>query len=146
MKFWIIALVSMIILGLVWYYRSHPLMAKVVIRGQYIGVEVAATDAQKQRGLGGRPSMPASAGMLFPYDHKEDYNFWMRDMQFPLDFIWIDGETVVDITENVLPPRPGEKPAIVKPRVLVDKVLEVNAGTVKRLGIVIGDKAEFLDR
>ena len=85
-------------------------------------------------------------GMLFPYDHKEQFEFWMKGMTFPLDFIWIDGKTVADITENVQPPSGDVRPTIVKPMVAVDKILEVNAGTVARIGINVGDTVEFLDR
>lgn len=140
----IVALVFFAV-GLLWYYRTHPLASKVRIRGVTIAVEVAATEAQKQKGLGYRTQLPQDSGMLFPYDHKEQYNFWMRGMQFPLDFIWIDDKTVADITRNVPPPQ-GNKTPIVTPAVAIDTVLEVNAGTVDRLGIQVGDTVEFLDR
>jgi uncharacterized membrane protein (UPF0127 family) len=136
---------AIFIIGLLWYYRTHPLVSKVRIRGTIIKVEVAATEAQKQKGLGNRTHLPQDSGMLFPYDHKEQYNFWMKAMQFPLDFIWIDDKTVADITRNV-PPKQGNTIPIVTPAVPVDTVLEVNAGVVDQLGIQIGDTVEFLDR
>lgn len=128
------------------YYLTHPPGAKVRIRDHEINVELAVTRQEKERGLGGRESLGTNEGMLFVYDHKEQFEFWMRDMQFPLDFIWIEGQKVADITLNVPPPRPGEKPAMVKPYVAVDKILEVAAGTVERLGIERTDPIEFLDR
>lgn len=146
MKAWFIALAVMLLIGLALYYQSHPLVSKIRIGQAVITTEVAATEAQKQKGLGGRSSLADDRGMLFPYDHKEQYNFWMRGMLFPLDFIWIDGSRVTDIAENVLPPSGNEPPVIIKPAVGVDKVLEVHAGTVQRLGIQIGDTVEFLDR
>ncbi len=146
MKTWVIVVLGATIFGLFWYYRSHPLVSKVEIKGVRFVVEVAVTEAQKQKGLGGRTALAQNHGMLFAYSHKEDYNFWMRGMRFPLDFIWIDGKTIADITENVPPPKAGETPLIVKPRTPVDKILEVNAGVVKRLGVKIGDTVGFLDR
>lgn len=140
-----IVVIAFFIFGLLWYYRTHPLVSKVRLRGATITVEVAATEAQKQKGLGGRAQLPQESGMLFPYDHKEQYNFWMRGMQFPLDFIWIDDKTVADLTRNVQPPK-GNVIPIVTPAVAVDTILEVNAGTIDRLGIQIGDTVEFLDR
>jgi len=128
------------------YYATHPLTAKVRIGDTVFPVEVAVTEEQKQLGLGGRASLPEGRGMLFVYDHKETYNFWMRNMQFPLDFVWIDGNRVADIHENIQPPDPGERPAIVMPGTLVDKVLEINAGDVARYHIQIGDTVTFLDR
>lgn len=143
---------NLIILGvcacvvLTYYYVTHPLSAKVKIDGVTFTVDVAATEAQKEKGLGGRTSLPTDHGMLFPYDHKEQYEYWMRGMHFPLDFIWIDGKTVADVTANVPPPVGAEAPMIVKPNVPVDKVLEVNAGTILNYSIKIGDTVMFLDR
>lgn len=146
MKFWHISLIASVFIGLGLYYYTHPLTAKIRIHNTVITVDVAATQEQKQKGLGKRPSMPEFSGMLFPYDHTEQFEFWMSGMQFPLDFVWIDGKTVVDISENIPHPKPGETPEIVKPRVPVDKVLELNAGSIKRFGIAIDDIVTFLDR
>lgn len=137
---------ALLLVGLVIYYRSHPLVSKVEIRGVSITTEVAITESQKQKGLGGRTKLADNNGMLFVYDHKESYSFWMRDMRFPLDFIWIDGTVVADITQDVQPPRANEQPIFVKPNVPVDRVLEVNAGFVKRHNITIGDQVIFRDR
>ena len=134
------------IAALLWYYSQHPLTSKVKVHRAVFIVDVAITEAQKELGLGGRDGMAADHGMLFPYDHKEQYGYWMRGMKFPLDFIWIDGKKVADVTPNVPQPTGDEKPVIVKPLTPVDKVLEVNAGTVARLGITVGDPVEFLDR
>lgn len=147
MKRWHIIALALVLIGFGAYYRTHPLVSKVRIGNAVITVEVAATEGQKQKGLGGRSSLDDDHGMLFPYDHKEQYNFWMRGMLIPLDFIWIDGNRIADITENVPPPpETSGSPVIVKPKVEINKILEVNAGTVQRLGIRIGDAVEFIDR
>lgn len=146
MKPWLFVLIILPLIALLMYYRSHPLVSKVKIRDIVITTEVAATEQQKQLGLGGRASLGSMSGMLFPYDHKEQYNFWMRGMQFPLDFIWIDGNVVADISQDIQPPAGNEQPAMVKPNVPVDKVLEVNAGFVRQHHISIGDQVQFMDR
>ncbi len=140
----IIGIIILLILG--FYYRSHPLSSKVKIHDTVFTVETAVTEPQKQLGLGGRTNLETNHGMLFIYDHKEQYNFWMKDMHFPLDFIWINGKTVADITKNVPPPTGDGQPAIVVPKEQVDKVLEINAGTIQALHIQPGDEVEFLDR
>jgi len=109
-------------------------------------VDVALTGQQKALGLGGRLSMPVYHGMLFPYDHKEQYEYWMKGMRFPLDIIWIDGDRVVDLSLNIPPPKGQEQPIIVKPSVPVNRILELNAGTATRIGIRIGDTVEYIDR
>lgn len=129
-----------------WYYWKHPLGTKIKIGNHIFPVELAVTEAEKRRGLNGREFLPENGGMLFVYDHKEQYHFWMKDMKFPLDFIWIDEKTVVDLTPNVAAPLPAERLEFIKPSVPVDKILEVNAGTINRLGIQLRDHVEFLDK
>ncbi len=146
MKAYILIGAGIVLLIYLFYYRSHPLVSKVRIRDHMIEVDVAVTVYEHAKGLGGRTSLKANSGMLFLYDHKEQFNFWMLGMKFPLDFVWIDGKKVVDITRHVPPPKGFEKPVIVKPRAAADKILEINAGEIDRLGIVIGDTVEFLDR
>lgn len=137
---------GMIALGIItaWYYARHPLGAKVIINEHTIHVEVAVTNAEKEKGLGYRDSLPVNTGMLFVYQNKDRYGFWMKDMRFPLDFIWITGNTVVDVSQNI--PQPDNdtvQPVNVAPNVPVDKVLEVNAGVIKSLGIHVGDTVQF---
>lgn len=146
MKLWHVVFILITVISLTLYYRQNPLVSKVSIRNMVFTVEVAANEPQKQQGLGGRSALSEMHGMLFPYDHKEQFEFWMKGMQFPLDFIWIDGKTIVDITQNVPPPSGNERPMIVKPTVAVDKVLELNAGTIQRFGIKVGDTVEYIDR
>lgn len=122
------------------YYFLHPPGAKLIINKHIIPIEIAATSQEKSLGLGERDSLPAENGMLFPYDRKDRYQFWMKGMRFPLDFIWIDGTTIVDLIENVPPPTSAfENLPVFQPRVPVDKILEVNAGLIKKYGIKIGD-------
>lgn len=128
----------------VWFYIKHPLNTRLLINGHIITVELAVTPQEKERGLGRRKTLAPDHGMLFLNDHKETYNFWMKDMQFPLDFIWISDKTIVDITQNVQPPPIAPLQAI-EPKIPVDKILEVNAGTVEKLGVKIGDVIQILN-
>lgn len=128
------------------YYWQHPLVAKVKIAGHTIPVELAVTRKEKEKGLGQRPTLAPGYGMLFVYDHRELYPFWMKDMHFPLDFIWIADKTVVDLTENIQPAYSQKLLPIIHPSVPVDKILEVNAGDIQRFGITIGDTVIFLDK
>jgi uncharacterized membrane protein (UPF0127 family) len=68
----------------------------------------------------------------------------MKGMNFPLDFIWIRENKVVDITENA-PAETKTIPSIYKPKEPVDMVLEVNAGVVKKDKIKIGDIIELIN-
>jgi len=145
MKLYVIIIIVSILLIYGLYYRKNPLTSKVRIGSNTFIVDVAVSPIEKMNGLSGRNSLAANHGMLFVYDHKEQYEFWMKGMKFPLDFIFIADRTVVDIAENILPPT-SIFPAIVKPRISADKILEVTAGTIRLTGIKIGDTVQFIDR
>lgn len=117
-------------------------------------LEIAATAEAWRQGLSNRRQLPANAGMLFRFDQPVLERFWMQGMQFPLDFIWLKDDVVVQIAENILPPCENSskwalslnsKPVctknvtILEPDQFFDKVIELNAGEIKQSGIKIGD-------
>lgn len=102
-------------------------------------LEVADTNELIIKGLSGRKSLKADHGMIFIYEKPDLYSFWMKEMRFPLDFIWIRENSVVDLSENIPAPSNENIPVIV-PRNPVDKVIEVKAGTIKSINLKIGDK------
>jgi uncharacterized protein len=104
-------------------------------------VEIASTMIQQSRGLSNRPSLGANDGMLFVFASGTTQSFWMKDMNFPLDIIWISGNTIVGFAQND-PAAPGVAvpiSTIVYSPLNTDKVLEVNAGTVAKYNIKVGD-------
>jgi hypothetical protein len=134
----IIGILVLVPVFLTWYYTKNPLSTRLLLGEHTIYADIAISDSEKQRGLGKRDSLPLDRGMLFVFNHKEPYTFWMKDMKFPLDFIWIDGNIVADLTENV-PVMTDGKTTTVRSSVPVDKILELNAGSIRRFGISIGD-------
>lgn len=119
----------------------------ITIDGTRINIETANTPAARRLGLGGRDSLATNSGMLFVFDQEGTQTFWMKGMHFPLDFIWIRSNKVVDITKNALPPtkdQPDSQLPLYIPREPVTKVLEVNSGFVDAHDIKIGDKIEGL--
>src|SRR3989344_7098066 len=93
-----------------------------------IKVEIADTDAKRSHGLSDRQSLSENTGMLFIFPQSGIYPFWMKDMHFPLDFIWISQKKVVDVAENVPNPKnPGDHLPLYSSREPIDMVLEVNA-------------------
>jgi uncharacterized membrane protein (UPF0127 family) len=135
-------IIAIIVVSVGLYYRAFPLSPKVIINGKVFTLDVAATALEKEKGLGYRDSMGETHGMVFPYDHKEQFQFWMKGMNFPLDFLWIEGNTIVDMTEHV-PLMTGDSITTVKPAVPVDKIIEFNSGTVAKYHIKIGDTVKF---
>lgn len=122
-----------------------PQLAKfgvIIINEAKLKVEIADTQPKRSKGLGGRTSLAEGEGMLFIFPKEDKYPFWMKGVSFPLDFIWIKGDKVADLLENVSPAQAGQKDVdlpIYVPKEPVDKILEVNAGTISKLKIKIGD-------
>ena len=144
-KSYLLVVPVLLLLFTLWFYSQKPLGTRLTINNHTFSVELALTDTQKAKGLGDRDSLPAETGMLFPYDHPDRYTFWMKGMRFPLDFIWINGNYVADITPDVPIAQNGQPLAIYQPKVPADKIFEVKAGTVAEDGIKIGDSVKITD-
>ncbi|MGB3247510.1 MAG: DUF192 domain-containing protein [Sulfitobacter sp.] len=98
-------------------------------------VELAETPEEQRTGLMNRPSMPASAGMLFVYDQPQTLSFWMRNTLIPLDMVFIDAHGVVqNIHHSAIP---LDETSIFGGNDLL-AVLEINGGLAKRMGITVG--------
>lgn len=127
-------------------------ISKIEINGKVFEVEIADTILKKTKGLSGRKCLksggmicPESAeGMLFVFSNPSKRSFWMKDMRFGLDIVWINGDKIVDISKNVPPPESGESPPVVSPSEAADKVLELPAGSAEKFGIKIGDELKML--
>lgn len=122
----------------VWYFVPLE-RAQVNIGDAAFDVEIVDTFLSRAKGLSGRLALPRGKGMLFVFPDTQVQNFWMKDMHFPIDIVWIYGNHVVGITENI-PPSDATGlplPLYVSP-VAVDKVLEIGAGESARNEIMIG--------
>lgn len=101
-------------------------------------VDVADNPISQARGLSGREFMEENKAMLFLFGNYGVRGFWMQGMKFPLDIIWISGNKIVGVSENLPPAEFGEVKVYNSPE-NVDKVLEINAGLFKKFGFKIGD-------
>lgn len=116
---------------------------RVQINDTQIKVEIVRTNEAITKGLSGRPSLPEDTGMLFIFSRPDLYRFWMPDMNFAIDIIWIQNSKVVAIDRNVSPIFDPENPKLYSPPEPVQYVLEVNAGFTERSGINVGDRVSF---
>ncbi len=99
-------------------------------------VEIADTEALRQRGLMFRQRLPEDRGMLFDYGQPQPVAMWMKNTYIPLDMVFIRADgTVAYVAENTVPH--SLDPVGVREPVL--GVLEVAAGTAKRIGLRAGD-------
>ncbi|MCX6740536.1 MAG: DUF192 domain-containing protein [Candidatus Parcubacteria bacterium] len=137
----IILVITMIFLFINEAQTQKPLVMSVVeINNQQISVEIAKTTAEQAKGLGLRSSLAADSGMLFRFKEKQIRFFWMKDMEFPLDIIWIADNKIVGIAAEVAAPIPGQDnlPSY-SSGMPVSDVLEVNAGYCASHNIKTGD-------
>ncbi len=116
---------------------------EVIIGYTHIFVELATNTVAVQKGLSGRTSLGDNNGMLFIFSKADIYHFWMPDMHFPLDMIWINNGKIVDISANVTNIFDPSAPVFYKPKVPAQYVLEVNANFSTNHGIHIGDAVQF---
>ena len=95
--------------------------------------------------LGGRSELSDAQGMLFLMGSTDKHSFWMKDVTFPIDIIWILDDKVAEVTHNVMP-QPGAQDSelITYPaHIPVNKVLEVKSGWAATNGIKPGDVVKF---
>lgn len=106
-----------------------------------LSVEIADTDSLRQKGLSGRDSLSENSGMLFVFPKSSFPSFWMKDMKFALDLIWITDGKVAQIDKKVQP-EPGKTNSeltLYSPEKPIDYVLEVNSGFSESHNIKVGD-------
>lgn len=115
---------------------------KVCIKDACVKVEVVDNGPEREQGLMFRESLAESAGMLFVFEEEQIHAFWMKNMHFPLDIIWLSADKkVVDIYQNALPCQ--ETCSSIIPKAASKFVLEVPCGYVEKNTIKAGDSVEF---
>ena len=119
----------------------------VRIGGTTYTVDLAVLSEERQQGLSGRESLAENEGMLFVFEEEGQLNFWMKEMRFPLDIIWIDAQCrLLDVSADVPTPPPNARNEDI-PRAPSPSparyVLEVGAGEAARNGLEAGDLVEF---
>jgi len=103
-----------------------------------VTAELATTEAEREQGLGGRASLAEGSGMLFVFAEDGDWGIWMKDMQFPIDILFIsENGSVVSVDANV---SPDTYPEAFYPPLAVRYVLELPAGFAAAHGIVPDSK------
>jgi len=112
----------------------------VTIRGATFHAELALTPERRAQGLSGREELAPDEAMLFLFGAPGLPGFWMPDMHFDLDLVWIRGDRIVDLTPFVSRREPDR---VHRPSEPTDVVLEVLAGTATLHGWRPGDRVLF---
>jgi len=118
---------------------------EVEIAGQKIYVEIARNPKKQDRGLSDKLSMENDHGMLFVFMREESHSFWMKDMLFPLDIIFIDKDySVIEIIKNAQPCAVGTMCPSILTSNKFKYAIELNAGWASSHNLKVGDKVQML--
>jgi len=114
----------------------------VEIGEQKVKIDLALSTKEHAKGLSGRKILENNTGMLFVFEKPAKYSFWMKEMNFPIDIIWINENfEVIYIKKNA---EPSSYPDTFSPDGEAKYVLEVPALFVEKNNLVIGNSAQFL--
>lgn len=141
MKWQFILVIGLIILVVFLTYNKTEYL-KIKIASITIKAEIANTPSERIKGLMEREKFPLNQGMIFIFDKKDRYPFWMHNTKIPLDMIWMNESSIVYIVENAQPC--DSNCGTYWPDENALYVLEVNAGIVKRDNLKTGDAFEII--
>ena len=122
---------------------SYAHATVITPKGVSIPVEVSDTPEKRSLGLGKRDKLEKGWGMLFVFEKRIPHSFWMKNMRFPIDIIWLDNQRIVELAENVPPPQEGESPKVMEPRLPSNFVLEIESGRARALGLKVGQMLSY---
>ena len=119
--------------------NMHTGMPTLRIGDHILRLLIARTPDEITKGLSGHAKLPQDMGMLFYFDTPGIYPFWMPNMRFPLDIIWIRDGVVQEIAQ-LGAPISGQPIPLYTPSVKADHVLEIDAGQAAAYGFIPGAK------
>ena len=123
--------------------NSNLQSTQVKILRLKVNADVASDANSRAVGLGGRESLAKDAGMLFVFDSEAKHSFWMKNVKFQLDIIWLDkNKKVVHFVKNAQPDTGGALDIYTPPKKAY-YVLEVNGGMIDEFGLTLDNKATF---
>lgn len=124
------------------YAHFSPESSEMHLGSNQFDITIADTDPERIKGLSGSSELAEDEAMLFVFDYDHKWSIWMKDMNYPIDIVWLNNsKEVVDYVTNVSPDSyPDKKYA---PKVEARYVVEFKSGVVEQAGIKVGDKAVF---
>jgi hypothetical protein len=127
-----------------WLFSCRSVQERVTIRaaGQSLTVEVARTEAQRERGLMGRRSLGPREGMIFVFERDEHLSFWMKNTPTPLSIAFISAEGKILQIQDMEP----FSETTVRSRLSARYALEMRKGAFSALGIAEGSVLTFPER
>lgn len=112
--------------------------------GVKITAELAVTIEERQRGLMFRESIASDQGMLFIFEEEGIHSFWMMNVKFPIDILWLDREKRIVHIEYSAPPCKKMPCPSYEPKLPSMYVLELKAGGLKENQLKLYDRIDFI--
>jgi len=109
------------------------------INGHVFSLYLAKTSRDQEVGLAKFNRIDNNKGMLFIFDKSDYYSFWMKNMKFPIDIIFINQTKIVDIFQNVPVQKNNNNLPTYTTGEKADKVLEINSGLINDYKIKVGE-------
>lgn len=111
------------------------------IAGRNVKVSIADTPKSRERGLSGQAGLGRDEGMLFVFPEDGRHSFWMKDMRFPIDIVWLSADgRVITIAPDV---SPDTYPRSFVPAAPARYVVELPAGFAETYNLKVGDIVRF---
>ncbi len=117
--------------------------ASVCVKDVCVSVEVVSQPEAMQRGLQGRDSLADNHGMLFVFKDDDFQRFWMKDMKFAIDIVWIDDQHRIVTIAASRPPCESGPCEVYSPSKKARYVLEVPSGFMRKNKLKEGNVFEF---
>ncbi len=124
-------------------FESYRHDKSLSVAGETIKLEVADTLVTRERGLSDRRCIKSDQAMLFVFEEHDtsDHCFWMKDMRFPIDMVWLDHDKRVVFSASEV--EPATYPQNYCPNMPTRYVLEFKSGRAKELGIGYDKALQF---
>lgn len=143
-KYFVIGGFVILLVALVATYIVNNLIPTTTFRmgsGIY-RLRIADTNNERIQGLSGVEHLNSDSGLLMKFDSDDKWGIWMRDMNIPLDIVWLDkNKKIVYIVKNASPELSTD--VVFTPQSNARYVVELRAGSIEEAGIEVGIVAKF---
>ncbi len=142
-RFWLIILALILLYPSISFAKEKAQYIQAKIGNKTYLLEISDTISKRTQGLSDRDKLNKNQGMLFVFSSINKHSFWMKDMHFPLDLIYLKNNKVIDIDEKVSNSIPIISFSAAKP---FNRVIELNAGEIYKNKIRPGDIVHFIGK
>jgi len=141
--FLVILVIVILKFNLINVFEKRFIPSYAQIGNRRFSLLLARTEKERMTGLSNTNKLQENQAMLFVFEKKEYYSFWMKNVKFPIDILFINDSTIVDMYENVQPALSTMDTAglpIYRSKKQANYVLEINGGLAKKTNVKVGNK------